>query len=137
MASSASDQPGGIPISATTLASLVTTMEDLQKQVSQLREEKASKEASITNTIQKLHAEVAQFRQQHIQDKNEIMSLKKDLHISPSKGCTFTLFPKLPEEIRLTIWDMILYTPQEVGVVQYFKRPQKQGWSANLGRRRT
>lgn len=76
----------------------------------------------LINSIETLRKEVAQLRQERTEDKKNIIFLRKELEsLKPPQGRVFTLFPKLPKEIRLMIWDIILWTPQVIGVRQYFK----------------
>jgi hypothetical protein len=74
-------------------------------------------------SIEDLQNEVAQLRQERREDRREIIFLRKELQkLQPEpQGQVFTLFPKLPKEVRLMIWDIILWTPQVIGVRQYFK----------------
>ena len=116
-----SNHASEVKVSAEVLSALVKAVEDLRKEVSQLRLDKESREAQSANTIEELRSEVARLRQQRIQDNSKIDYLEKELHLLPPKGRLFTLFPKLPKEVRLVIWDTILYTPQVIGVRQYFR----------------
>jgi len=112
-----------IQVPANVLAHLISSVDTLRNEMSQLQSDMASNEGALTSTIVNLQNEVAQLRQERIEDKTKINSLETELQsLQPKpKGRVFTLFPKLPIELRLSIWDKALWTPQVIAVRQHFK----------------
>jgi hypothetical protein len=106
--------------------------------MSQLQEDRASKEGAFTSAIEKLRNEVAQLRQERADDKTKINSLETELQsLQPKpKGRVLTLFPKLPIEVPLSIWDKVLWTPQVIAARQHFEERTKAADDGESGRRR-
>ena len=67
-------------------------------------------------------AEIVTLKQEHSDDKERISVLQTDLLAvrtnQVTRGRVSTLFPKLPNEIRLMIWDIALAVPQIIAVRQ-------------------
>jgi hypothetical protein len=78
----------------------------------------------MENTIESLQEKVVELRQQHANDKVKInnMGLQLQALVPRQQGRVFTLFRKLLKELRLSVRETILCTPQIVSAHYPFEK---------------